>query len=45
MTNQDAVVFINELISNKKFKGNYAKELAEYAKGSLDNITTIVYIL
>ncbi len=47
MSNQDVVDFINELSSNKKFKGNYAKELAEYAfaKGSLDNITTIVYIL
>jgi len=47
MTNQDVVDYINELSSNKKFKGNYAKELAEYAlaKGSLDNITTIVYML
>lgn len=47
MTNQDVVDFINELISNKKFKGNYAKELAEeaYKKGSLDNITTVIYLL
>ena len=47
MSNQDVVDFINELILNKKFKGNYAKELADhaYARGSLDNITTIVYIL
>lgn len=46
MSNQDVVDFINELII-KKFKGNYAKELAEHAvqKGSLDNVTTIVYIL
>lgn len=47
MTNQDAVDFVNDLLMNKKFKGNYAKELAEhaYAKGSLDNITTVVYLL
>ena len=46
LSNQDAVDFVNELIKNK-FKGNYAKELAEYAfkKGSLDNITTIVHML
>ena len=36
--------FINSLILNNK-KCNYAKELAEHAlnKGSLDNITVIVY--
>jgi serine/threonine protein phosphatase PrpC len=47
MSNQDVVDFINQLMLNKKFKGNYAKELAEhaYSIGSLDNITTIVYIL
>jgi serine/threonine protein phosphatase PrpC len=47
MTNQDAIDYINEMIANKKFKGNYAKELAEHAiaKGSLDNVTTIVYML
>jgi serine/threonine protein phosphatase PrpC len=47
MTNQDVVDFINELLSNKKFKGNYAKLLAEEAlnKGSMDNITTVVYLL
>ena len=47
LSNQDSIDFINELMLNKKFKGNYAKELAEhaYTKGSLDNITTIVYIL
>ncbi len=46
MNNQDAVDFINEL-KMSKFKGNYAKELAKHAydKGSLDNITIIVYIL
>ena len=47
MTNQDAVDLVNELLMNKKFKGNYAKELAEtaYKKGSLDNITAVVYLL
>jgi serine/threonine protein phosphatase PrpC len=47
MSNQDAVEFINGLLLNKKFKGNYAKELAEHAYniGSLDNITAIVYLL
>jgi serine/threonine protein phosphatase PrpC len=46
MTNQDVADFINQLIMNKKYKGNYAKDLAEHAlkKGSLDNITTIVYL-
>jgi serine/threonine protein phosphatase PrpC len=46
MTNQDVVDHIIEL-NKKKFKGNYAKSLAEHAlnKGSLDNITTIVYML
>jgi serine/threonine protein phosphatase PrpC len=47
ISNQDAVDFINTLLLNKKYKGNPAKDLAEYAlqKGSLDNITTIVYLL
>lgn len=47
LSNQDAVDFVNELLMNKKFKGNYAKELAEHAikKGSLDNVTTVVYLL
>ncbi len=47
MTNQDAVDLVNDLLMNKKFKGNYAKELAEtaYKKGSLDNITAVVYLL
>lgn len=46
MTNQDVIDFINELLL-KNFKGNFAKELSEYAlkKGSLDNITTIIYML
>jgi serine/threonine protein phosphatase PrpC len=44
LSNQDAVDFINELI-NKNFKGDYSKELVNYAynKGSLDNITVIIY--
>jgi len=44
ISNQDAADFILELL-NKKNKGNYAKLLAEYAliKGSLDNVTVIVY--
>jgi serine/threonine protein phosphatase PrpC len=46
LSNQDVVDFINELI-NKKFKGNYSKELAEHAinKGSLDNVSAIVYFI
>lgn len=44
LSNQDAVDFVNTLLLNNK-KCNYAKELAEHAlnKGSLDNITVIVY--
>lgn len=47
MTNQDAVDFVNELSMNKKFKGNFAKELAEsaYNRGSMDNITAIIYFM
>jgi hypothetical protein len=47
MTNQDAVDFVNDLSMNKKFKGNYAKELAEdaYKRGSMDNITAVVYFI
>jgi serine/threonine protein phosphatase PrpC len=47
MNNQDAVEFVNEKLMDKKFKGNYAKELAEYAliKGSLDNVTVMIYML
>lgn len=46
LSNQDAVDFINNLLLNK-YKGNYAKMLAEYAlhKGSLDNISCIVYFI
>jgi serine/threonine protein phosphatase PrpC len=46
LSNQDVVDFINELL-NKKFKGNYSKELAEHAinKGSLDNVSAIVYFI
>ena len=41
------IEYINQLISDKKFKGNYAKSLAEYAleKGSLDNIIGIFFSL
>jgi serine/threonine protein phosphatase PrpC len=44
LSNQDAVDIIIKL-ETKNYKGNYAKFLAEYAleKGSLDNITVIVY--
>jgi serine/threonine protein phosphatase PrpC len=47
MSNQDAVEFINELLMHNKFKGNYAKKLAEHAYniGSLDNITVVLYFL
>lgn len=47
LSNQDAVDFINSLTINKKFKGNYAKELAEHAyqKGSQDNVSVIVHFL
>ena len=46
LSNQDAVDFINNLLINK-YIGNYSKELAEYAlsKGSMDNITVLVYML
>lgn len=44
LSNQDAVDFILNL-ETQKYKGNYAKVLAEYAleKGSTDNVTVIVY--
>lgn len=47
LTNQDVADYVNQLLMDKKYKGNYAKDLAEmaYNKGSLDNITTIVYLL
>jgi serine/threonine protein phosphatase PrpC len=46
LSNQDVVDFICEL-NSKKFKGNYSKELTEYAinKGSLDNVSAIVYFM
>ena len=46
LSNQDIIDFINENI-NKNFNGNYAKILTEYAiqKGSLDNITCIIYFI
>jgi len=47
LTNQDVVDYINTKLFNKKYNGNIAKDLAEYAleKGSLDNITIIIYLL
>jgi len=47
LSNQDTVDFVTELQLNKKFNGNYAKELAEHAlhKGSLDNVSVIVLFL
>jgi serine/threonine protein phosphatase PrpC len=45
ISNQDAIDFVKNLF-NQKFTGNIAKELAEYAyyRGSLDNITILLYI-
>lgn len=47
LSNQDAVDFINTKLLNNKYNGNLAKDLADYAynKGSLDNITIILYLL
>lgn len=47
LTNQDAIEFVNTLLDNNNYKGNIAKDIAEYAynKKSLDNITVIVYLL
>ena len=47
LSNQDAVEFVNTLLNNNNYKGNIAKDIAEYAynKKSLDNITVIVYLL
>jgi serine/threonine protein phosphatase PrpC len=44
VSNQDAVDFVQDLI-NKNYKGNPSKALCEYAltKGSMDNVTTIIY--
>ena len=46
VSNQDATDFVNQLlITNNKV--NYAKELAQYAltKGSLDNVTVMIYFI
>jgi hypothetical protein len=45
LSNDEAVNYVKEL-QNKNFNGNYAKELSNYAyaKGSMDNITTIIYM-
>jgi len=47
LSNQDVIDYINTKILIKKYNGNIAKDLAEYAleKGSLDNITIIIYML
>ena len=47
LSNQDAVEFINSLLINKNYKGNLAKDLADYAylNKSMDNITVLVYLL
>jgi serine/threonine protein phosphatase PrpC len=46
LSNQDIVDFINTLIIHK-YNKNYAQALAQYAydKGSLDNITIIIYFI
>jgi len=46
MNNQDVIDFVLDL-ENKNFKGNYAKALCDEAlnKGSMDNVTVIVYFL
>ena len=46
LSNQDVADFLINLV-NKKFTGNYAKNLCEYAysNGSMDNISAIVYIM
>ena len=45
LSNQDVVDYVNELRHDEDFKGDYAKNLAEYAlaKGSQDNISVVVY--
>ena len=47
VSNQDAVEYVNSLLINTNYKGNLAKDLADYAyeKKSMDNITVLVYIL
>jgi serine/threonine protein phosphatase PrpC len=46
VNNQDAVDFVQDLL-NKNFKGNFSKMLCEYAlaKGSMDNVSIIIYFL
>jgi len=46
VSNQDAIDFIQDLL-NKNFKGNFSKMLCEYAlaKGSMDNVSIIIYFL
>ena len=45
LSNKEAVDYVKNL-QKQNFTGNYAKELSNYAlnKGSMDNITTIVYM-
>jgi len=45
LSNQDVVDYVNELRHDEDFKGDYAKNLAEYAlaKGSQDNISVVIY--
>lgn len=45
LPNQDAIEFVQDLLTNN-YKGNIAKALVEhaFAKGSLDNITAMVYV-
>jgi len=47
LSNQDVVDFINTLLGNINYKGNIAKDVAEYAynKKSSDNITVIIHLL
>jgi hypothetical protein len=46
VSNQDAIDFIQDLL-NKNFKGNFSKMLCEHAlaKGSMDNVSIIIYFL
>lgn len=47
LSNQEAIDFVINLLSDKSYTGNYAKDLSIYAynKGSSDNITIIIYML
>jgi len=46
LSNQDVVDYLNDKILTKS-GGNYAKSLVEHAinKGSLDNVSVIIYML